>query len=94
MYGSRCWWSNEQLGMHLQLCVAGLSQHPDAMWGFGRAFQIHGTDDVVGISVSTDGVHFGLAQYIKLNATESGCGSPARTPQVAHSTVLCLLLSE
>ena len=43
--------------------------------------QIHGSNDVVGISVSTDGVHFGKAQYVKLNATGSGCGAPVRTPQ-------------
>lgn len=43
--------------------------------------QIHGADDVVGMSFSADGIHFGKAQYVKLNATTSGCGSPVRTPQ-------------
>ena len=43
--------------------------------------QIKGSDDVVGISVSADGVHFGKAQYLRLNATAAGCGSPVRTPQ-------------
>ena len=43
--------------------------------------EIHGHEDVVGISVSADGIHFGKAQYVHLNATKSGCGSPVRTPQ-------------
>jgi hypothetical protein len=43
--------------------------------------QIKGHEDVVGISVSTDGTHFGPAQYVHLNASASGCGSPVRTPQ-------------
>ena len=43
--------------------------------------QIMADQDVVGISVSTDGIHFGKAQYVHLNATASGCGKPVRTPQ-------------
>eukprot|EP01043_Picozoa_sp_COSAG02_P054268 COSAG02_NODE_6120_length_3785_cov_2.818231_2_plen_327_part_00 len=43
--------------------------------------QIEDHEDVVGISVSADGVHFGPAQYVHLNASASGCGSPVRTPQ-------------
>lgn len=43
--------------------------------------QIHGSEDVVGISTSSDGVHFSEAQYVHLNASASGCGHPVRTPQ-------------
>jgi hypothetical protein len=43
--------------------------------------QIHGSEDVVGITQSADGVHWSPAQYVHLNATASGCGSPVRTPQ-------------
>ena len=51
--------------------------------------QIHGTDDVVGISVSVDGIHFGPAQYVHLNASQSGCCSPVRTPQGLVSEPKC-----
>ena len=43
--------------------------------------EIHGKEGVVGISQSIDGVHWSSAQYLNLNATASGCGSPVRTPQ-------------
>ena len=43
--------------------------------------QIGGSNDVVGISTSADGIHFSKAQYVHLNATASGCGKPVRTPQ-------------
>ena len=56
-------------------------QHWVAVYDALMRDQIHGADDVVGISVSSDGVHFGPAQYVKLNASQSGCGSPVRTPQ-------------
>ena len=35
--------------------------------------QIKGSDDVVGISVSTDGVHFGKAQYLLRAISMSTC---------------------
>ena len=45
--------------------------------------QIHtkGTKDYVGITQSADGIHWSPAQYLSLNASSSGCGSPTRTPQ-------------
>eukprot|EP00039_Didymoeca_costata_P017169 m.316260 g.316260 ORF g.316260 m.316260 type:complete len:369 (+) comp16501_c0_seq17:43-1149(+) len=43
--------------------------------------QIHGHSDVVGITYAADGVHFSAAQYVSLNASYSGCGSPVRTAQ-------------
>jgi hypothetical protein len=51
--------------------------------------QIHGSSDVVGLTQSSDGVHWSAAQYVRLNASASGCGSPVRTPQglVAEPTI-------
>ena len=40
-----------------------------------------GTKDYVGITQSADGIHWSPAQYVSLNASASGCGSPTRTPQ-------------
>ena len=45
--------------------------------------QIVGHGDYVGISHSADGVHWSRAEYVSLNASQSGCGGQVRTSKLA-----------